>query len=273
MDAMKMRPSRVLRKLRAGEVVICTKVNLADPRVSEIVGLCGFDCIWLDMEHIPNTLEHIENHIRAAKANDVDTMVRVKRGGYSNLICPLEMDAAGIMVPHVMSLADAKQIVYYTRFHPIGRRPVDGGSSDGAYCMIAFDQYIKQANQQRFVVVQIEDPEPLEDLEQIAQLDGVDMLFFGPADFTQGIGKPGDFTNPKVQETRRQIGEVARKYGKFAGTTGNLENFESLVEMGYQFISVGADVVSLGESFNSIISALGKTAYKSSNSIYSDKAK
>ncbi len=155
-EVRKMRPSRVLAKLRNGEVAKCAKLNLADPRAAEIVAMCGFDCIWLCMEHVPNTLHDIENQVRAAKMHDVDTVVRVKRGSYSDLVYPLEMDAAGIMVPHVMSAEDAKKVAWYTRFHPVGRRPVDGGNADGAYCTIPFKSYIKQANEQRFVIAQIE---------------------------------------------------------------------------------------------------------------------
>ncbi|MDP7162792.1 MAG: aldolase/citrate lyase family protein, partial [Phycisphaerae bacterium] len=85
-DAAKMRPSRVLAKMRAGKVATCVKLNLTDPRIAEIAARCGYDCIWLDMEHVPNTLHDVENHIRAAKMHDVDTLVRVKRGNYSNMI-------------------------------------------------------------------------------------------------------------------------------------------------------------------------------------------
>jgi len=87
---MKMRPSRVLAKLRAGKVVSCVKSNLSDPRVIEIAALSGFDCVWVCMEHVPNTLHDVENQIRAAKMFDVDTVVRVPRGSYSDLIRPLE---------------------------------------------------------------------------------------------------------------------------------------------------------------------------------------
>lgn len=251
-----MRPSRVLAKLRAGGLATCIKLNLADPRVAEIAGLCGFDCVWTDMEHVPNTLHDVENIIRAAKMLDVDTLVRVPRGSYSDLIHPLEMDAAGIMVPHVMSAEDAKKVAWYTRFHPIGRRPMDGGCSDGAYCMIPIPEYIKQANEQRFVMVQIEDPEPLDELDEIAQIEGIDMLFFGAADFSQGIGTPGQWDNQKIVDTRRRVAEVAHKYDKFAGTPGSADNFKELVDMGYQFISIGADVVGLWQYYKELMSAI-----------------
>ena len=119
------------------------------------------------MEHVPNDWAVIERQIWAAKAYDVDVLVRVAQGQLSDLIRPLEMDAAGIMIPHVMSLADAKQIIHHTKFHPIGRRPLDGGNADGAFCNLELGDYISQANEQRFNVLQIEDPEPLSELEEI----------------------------------------------------------------------------------------------------------
>ena len=117
---MNMRPSRVLKKLRSGQIASCVKVNLADPRVTEIAAMCDFDCVWIDMEHVPSDWHTIENQIRAAKNYDCDTLVRVARGSYSDYIRPLEADAAGIMVPHIMNLEDAKKVVWQTRFHPMG---------------------------------------------------------------------------------------------------------------------------------------------------------
>ena len=189
---MQMRKSKVLEKLRSGKVASCVKLNLLDPRVTEIASMIGFDSVWIDMEHVPTDWGTVENHIRAAKMYDTDVMVRVARGSYSDYIRPLELDAAGIMVPHVMSYKEARFIVRTTRFHPVGRRPLDGGNADGAFCMIETADYIEQANRERFVCVQIEDPEPLNDLEKIAAIEGIDILFFGPADFSQGIGAPGD---------------------------------------------------------------------------------
>ena len=268
---MQMRPSRVLRKLRKGDVVSCVKINLADPRCTEIAAICGFDCVWLDMEHVPTDWATVENQIRSAKIYDVDTMVRVSRGPYSDYIQPLEADASGIMVPHIMSLVDAKNIVWQTRFHPVGRRAVDGGNQDGAYCMIDFNEYIETANKERFVIVQIEDPEPLDDLEEIAKLEGIDMLFFGPADFSHGIGAPGQWDNPKILETRKRVAEIAVANGKFAGTVGGPGNLQELIDMGYRFINAGADVLGLSEYFKQIVAAFKGIKANTAKSVYKGK--
>ncbi|MFA5865798.1 MAG: aldolase/citrate lyase family protein [Phycisphaerae bacterium] len=263
-----MRPSRVLTKLRAGEVALCFKLNLSDDRAVVIAAMAGFDCLWTCMEHVPNDWSVIERQTMAAKAYEVDIMVRVSRGSYSDYIRPLEMDASGIMVPHIMNLEDAKNVVRMTRFHPVGRRPVDGGNADGAYCNIELTEYFRQANAQRFVCLQIEDPEPLADMEAIAALEGVDMLFFGPGDFSQGIGFPGQWDHPRITETRKRVAEVCRAKGKFAGTVGSLANCKELIQMGYQFISIGADVLGLSQYCQNIVTEFGKLPGHAAKSIY-----
>jgi len=249
---MEMKPSKVLEKLHAGQVVSCVKLNTSDSRVVELASLCGFDCTWVDMEHIPNSISAVEKQILAAKACDTDIMVRVRRGSYSDLIYPLESDASGIMVPHVMGLEDAKNIVSMTKYHPVGRRPIDGGNADAAYCLIDFHEYLKQANERRFVMIQIEDPEPLAELDEICALDGIDIILFGPGDFSQGIGAPGNFEHPELLRARELVAKTAVKHGKFAATVGSLGNMKELCDMGYRFISVGADVVGLGSYFSAI---------------------
>lgn len=247
----------MLDKLRRGETVACFKVNLPGGEVAEIAAMAGFDCVWVDREHVVQDWSDIKAQNWAAKAHGADLMVRVERGSYSDLIKPFELDAAGILVPHIMSLEDAKNVIHYTRFHPVGRRPIDGGNADGGYTGLDFNDYLEQANRNRFIALQIEDPEPLGELEEIAALDGFDMLFFGPGDFSQGIGAPGEWDNPQLVETRRRIAEVARRHGKFAATVGSPDNFAELVEMGYRFISVGADVVGLTAYCNSLTGRIG----------------
>jgi len=258
----RMRESRVLKGLRAGRPALNFKINFADARVCDLAAMMGFDCLWLDMEHVANTWSVIEEQIRASKIHDVDSMVRVARGSYSDYVRPLELDATGIMVPHILSLADARDVVRMTRFHPVGRRPVDGGNADGGYANIDFVEYIRQANESRFVVLQIEDPEPLDELEAIAALDGYDVLFFGPGDFSHGIGAPGNFSHPKVIDARKRVAEAALRHGKFAGTTTPIDGVGEMLALGYRFLSVGADVLGLSQYCRALVEnwekAIGK---------------
>lgn len=266
-----MRRSKVLSKLRNGEIATCFKVNLKDAQSTEIAAIMGFDCVWVDQEHIGQDWSTIASHVWASKAHDTDVMVRVSRGSYSDYIRPLELDATGILVPHIMSLEDAKRVIHMTRFHPIGLRPIDGGNADAQYTAMDFGDYLQQANEQRFIALQIEDPEPLDELEQIAQLEGFDMLFFGPGDFSQGIGAPGDFNNPLLIDARRRVAEVANKHGKFAATVGTPATIDSLLEMGYHFVSMGADVVGLKDYCSEILKSFPSGSPGREGSSYLEK--
>jgi 4-hydroxy-2-oxoheptanedioate aldolase len=254
---MHMRPSKVLAKLRQGHVVSSFKANLSCSRATEIAAMLGFDCIWLDREHTPTDLAVVEKQINSAKIHNVDTLVRVPRGSYSDMIHPLELDASGIMVPHCMSEADAKKIARTTRFHPVGLRPVDGGNADGAFCNIEFVQYLKEANEQRFVIIQIEDPEPLAELDAIASVPGIDMLFFGPGDFSHAIGVPGKFDDPRLVDARKKVAQAALKHGKFAGTVGMPT--PEMLALGYRFFNFAADVIALSDYCKDKLATFNKT--------------
>lgn len=241
-----IRKSVTLEKLRRGETVFSFKSNLSCPRALEIAASCGFDCLWVCDEHVANDRSILESQVLAAQSCGADLLVRVPRGSYSDLIKPLELNAAGIMVPHVMSQADAEAIVHQVRFHPVGRRPIDGGNRDGAYCLIDCAEYIKFVNHNRFVIIQIEDVEAMDQLDAICAVDGIDIIFFGPADFSQSLGKPGDCNAPEVVNARKQVAETALRHGKFAGTVGSPATAKELQQEGFRFINLGADVLGLG---------------------------
>ena len=239
---MTYRKNRIIEKLKADALVTSLKVNCTDSIPVEIACMCGVDCIWLDMEHCAADYNEIGKQILAAKAHGAEVIVRTPRGAYSNVTRPLELDASGVMVPHVMGLEDAKQVVYYTKFHPIGRRPIDGGNADGKYGLLSVEDYIRYSNEEKLTIIQIEDIEALEQVEEIAKLEGIDMLFFGPADFSQSIGEPTNIGNERTLAAKRKVAEVARANGKFAGTVGDPSNVKQLYDMGYRFINLGADV-------------------------------
>jgi 4-hydroxy-2-oxoheptanedioate aldolase len=243
---MKLRSSRVLKLLREGQFPTVLKMGLSDSRVIEIAGLSGVDAVWLCNEHVPNDWLNLENQIRAARLHNIDTLVRVSRGSYSDYIRPFEADATGIIVPHVASKEEARQIVEWVRFHPIGKRALDGGNTDGQFCFVPLDEYIRHSNTERVVILQIESPEALENVEEIAAVPGFDGILFGPGDFSHRIGKAGQLDAPEVVAARKRVGTACRQHGKFAMTAGLIAPLPDLVQEGYQVIGIGADVVGIG---------------------------
>jgi 4-hydroxy-2-oxoheptanedioate aldolase len=263
---MDLRPSRMLRELRAKKAPTCFKLNLGDPRILELCGLAGVSAIWICNEHVSNDWFNLENQIRAAKLYDVDTIVRVERGSYSDYVKPFESDATAIMVPHVQTADEARHIVEMTRFQPLGRRALDGGNTDGRYCQIPMDQYMAHSNSERVIIFQIECPVALENVEAIAAVPGYDMLLFGPGDFSHLIGKPGQVNAPEVVAARKRVGAAAKKFGKYAMAPGMMAPRAVLEAEGYGVFTLGADVLGLGEYFKAQLAAFNNGGAHSTTS-------
>lgn len=242
---IKTRASRVLKLLAEGRNPAVLKLNLSDPRVVEIAGLTGIDAVWLCNEHVPSDWLQLENQIRAARVHDMDSFVRVARGSYSDYVRPFEADATGIIVPHVASEEEARQIVEWVRFHPLGKRALDGGNLDGQFCLLSFEEYIQHANRERIVVMQIESPEALEQVEKIAAVPGFNGLLFGAGDFSHRIGKVGQLNHPEVVAARRRMAAACLRHGKFAMTTQMISPISDIIAEGFRVLSVGADVIAL----------------------------
>lgn len=253
-----MRPSRVLRTIREGKVARVLKLNTNDAKVAEIFAASQPDALWACQEHVSGSIESIEHQIRAAKLYDVDTIVRVARGSYSDYIRAFEADATALMVPHIMDADDARRVRDITKFAPLGRRAVDGGNNDAQFTRVGLLDYLETANRERFACYQIEDPEALDHLEAIAELEGVDCLFFGPGDYSVATGIPGQLQHPDVKAVRERVAKVARKYGKIAATVCGRDLIAQYVDMGYNLLSVGADVVALAQYADESMAAFDK---------------
>ncbi len=243
---MKPRSSRILSLLRQGQLPAVLKINLSEPRVVEIAGLSGLDAVWLCMEHVPNDWVGIENQIRAARVHNLDSLVRVAKGSYSDYVRPLEADATGIIVPHVGSAEEARQIVEWVRFRPVGKRALDGGNIDGQFCLLPIEDYLRHSNEERVIILQIESPEGLANVEAIAAVPGFNGFLFGPGDFSHRIGQPGRLDAPEVVAARQRVAAAARQHGKFAMAAGLYAPFQDLVTEGHQVFNIGADVIALG---------------------------
>ncbi len=245
-----MQVSKVLKRLKEGKPVLSTKINFKDPGIVEMVGLIGFDCIWLCREHRWLNDETIAGMILAARSTGTDTLVRIERDNYPSAIKPLEMGAKGIMVPHVLNAKQAKKIVEAMKFYPVGRRGVDGANADSGWMLMEFKKYLEFSNKETFLVLQIEDPEAIDNLEEIASVPGYEMLFVGPGDLSTLMGFSGDIDRKEIWDALEKVVKVANKHGKFAGTISiSPEWTRRLLDLGYLFINAGADITALREHY------------------------
>tara|TARA_R100000027_G_scaffold37442_1_gene27534 strand:+ start:11289 stop:12065 length:777 start_codon:yes stop_codon:yes gene_type:complete len=255
--------------LSQGRLSTLYKLNLADPRVAEIAARAGVSALWLCNEHVSNDWLNLENQIRAAALHDTDVIVRVSKGSYSDYIRPIEAGAAGIMVPHVTTAEEAKQIVKWTKFHPIGERPMDGGNADGGYAQIPTHEYVEFSNHQKMVIVQIESPEGVLNVDSIAAVEGIDLLMFGPGDYAHLLGKAGEINDPAVLEARQKVEAAALAHGKRCVAVAAPYSPEELLNRGYSLVHTGADVVSLNQGIiNAIRPFTTETAPIDPGSLY-----
>lgn len=234
--------SRVLKKINSNTLATTFKLNLSDPRIIELLASTGIDAVWLCNEHVPNDWINLESQIRAARLHQIDTIIRVSKGSYSDYIKPFEAGATGIMVPHVSSADEAQQIIEWCRFHPLGRRPLDGGNIDGGFCNVPLSEYLYTMNHDRFIILQIESPEGLEQVEQIAALPGFDILLFGAGDFAHLTGHAGNLQHPEVVAARKRVGHAAKKFNKPAMSAGIPAPLHEMTADGYHVFNIGSDV-------------------------------
>jgi 4-hydroxy-2-oxoheptanedioate aldolase len=209
-----------------------------------MTSLLGFDGIWMDLEHHAYSAETASGLMRAARVGGADIMARCAKGEFMRMGRLLESGAQGIMYPRCDDAAEAREIVRWSKFAPLGQRGYDSANPDMPYCFMPMEQYIKEANEQTFLVVQIEDPNALANAESIAQVEGVDVLFLGPADFSILSGVPGQFDHPKVLGALKSIATAAKNAGKHWGTLGgSVERTQMIMELGGRFICYGCDLI------------------------------
>ena len=242
-----MRRSKTLEKLRRDEPVIVINPSLTESaKLMEIAGILGFDCAWIDTEHRDFTTDDLYPMFLAARLHDVDAMVRIRKQDYGDYFRPLEMGATGIMVPHVMNADEARWAVRNAKFAPEGLRGMDAAGADARFLDVDVLEYCREANRETFVCVQVEDREAVEEVEAIAAVPGVDVIFVGPADLSQSYGVPCQFNHELVRNAMARTAAAAKANGIAWGTSATAaEAFEKHLAAGARFLAVASDVGSL----------------------------
>ena len=218
--------------------------QLCDPKFLEIVGLNGgFDAVWLDQEHGSMTVERIEHATRAARACGLDTFVRLAPTDYATVMRPLEAGAGGIMAAQVRSARQAEEVVRWAKFHPRGVRGINNTGVDARYGMQPLADYFRQANAETLLAIQIEHVDALEDVEGIAAVPDVDVLFVGPADLSQSLGLPGEWEHPRLWQALERVARAASAHGiHWAILPPSPAYARRCVDLGCRMLSLGLDV-------------------------------
>ena len=229
--------------------------QLCHPKFVEIIGQHGgFDAVWLDQEHAGVSIAQIEQACLAARVVGLDSFVRLPPTDYATVMRCLEAGAGGVMAAQVRSAAQAEDVLQWSKFHPRGLRGVNGSGVDGRYGTTPMPQYMKRANEDTFIAIQIEHISAVEEVEQIAALKEVDVLFIGPADLGQSMGIVGDWDHPKIWQAIERVAKAAKANGiHWAILPRNLAYAKRCIELGCKMISIGIDVWTVQRGLKSFL--------------------
>lgn len=226
---------------RAEQCPVGTWIMSASPLVAEGIGHAGFDWGVIDMEHTPLDLMEVIHLLQAVAGTSMSPVVRVPWNDTVTIKRVLDAGAQTLLVPFVQDAEQARAAVAATRYPPQGVRGMAGMSRASRFGTAP--NHLVQANSQVAVIVQIETPEAVQQLEAIAAVPGIDALFVGPGDLSGSMGHPGQLTHPAVMELMRDAADRARKLGMPIGTVGGTpEVVQQYRAAGYDFVAIASDL-------------------------------
>lgn len=238
-------PEGVIDRLKAGKLVI--GLNARHSRTAEAAAIfkdCGYDFLFLDDEHSPIPSGIAYELSLAAVRNGITPMVRARRNEPADIGCHFSNGALGVFVPHVEDRADAERAVRSSRFAPRGNLSVPGFLPQLGYTSIPAHEATARLNEMHVVAVMIESGEAISNIDNIAAVNGVDVLFMGLHDITHDLGLQGQYESPRIKEAIVQVCQAARRNGKYAGIGGVKSNsmWEFCVAQGMRFLLVENDL-------------------------------
>jgi 4-hydroxy-2-oxoheptanedioate aldolase len=227
-------------ELAAGRLQIGLWSTLCSNIGAEIIADCGFDWILLDTEHSPNEIPILTTQLQAMARSTATPIVRPAWNDTVLIKRTLDAGAQSLLVPFVQNAAEARRAVAATRYPPQGIRGVSGSSRAARYGRIK--DYLKTANREICVLVQVETGAALKELEAIAAVEGVDGVFIGPADLAASLGHVGDQLHSEVQAAIEDAAKRLKKIGKPSGILTPVEDdARRYISWGYGFVAVGSD--------------------------------
>lgn len=248
-----MRQSRMRKRWAQGKPALATVAHFTDPSSAELIGLMGFDCLWIDLEHQPMSTSEAANVMRAARVGDMDVMARPAKGEFLRMARLLEAGASLIMYPRCESAQEARDVVRFAKFPPLGERGYFGASPDNPYSSMSAAAYVAQANAQTILIAQIESPNAVKHSGEIAAVEGIDLLFFGPGDYSCISGIPGQFGSEPVKSALAETCRQALAHGKRFGTpVFNVEHAKEILDLGASLITYGGDLHFVREALGEV---------------------
>lgn len=256
-----MNPSPTFKKrVLAREWLTGTFINLGSPVVTEIAASSGLDWILIDHEHGSGGEDTLFNQLRATGGGTAAPIVRIPANDGWRFKRVLDAGAHGVMVPLVNTADEARAAAKAMHYPPRGVRGI-AKFHRGAGYGVHFDEYFAHAHERLLLVAQIETPAAIANIEEIAAVDGVDVLFVGPTDLTYNMGVPDQFEHPDYIAAQKRVVAAAKANGKAAGIlvlNGALVG--ACHELGFTFMALGSDGGSIRTGLASTVETLRKAA-------------
>lgn len=242
---MELPKNRFKQGLASGQPQYGLWLGLPDNSAAEIAAVAGFDWLLIDGEHAPFDLRTIMSHLQAMAPYDVAPIVRCVEGNTALIKQLLDIGVQTLLVPMVETAEQAEQLVRAVRYPPAGMRGL-GTSLARAARWNQVPGYLKKANDEICLIVQVETAGAMENLDAILQVEGVDGVFIGPSDLSASMGYIGDAGNPVVVETINTGLNKIRAADKYAGLLCLDPSLaQNYVEQGANFVGVGVDTMIL----------------------------
>ncbi|MEU8458126.1 HpcH/HpaI aldolase family protein [Streptomyces griseoaurantiacus] len=232
-----------------------TWIKLSSPESVEIMAYAGFDFVVIDLEHTTLNLGAASTHIAMARALGVDPLVRVPDHGLSVIQRVLDAGAAGVVVPHVDTVQQARAVVRATCFPPRGDRGSGGTSRAGRWGLLPRADYLEYGNEQALCVVQLESEEAIRKTREILALDGVGAAFVGTADLSMSMGVAAG--SDEVDRLATSALTAAAAAGVPIGTaSATSDQARAALARGYDYVVVSNDTSILASGGRAIVNAL-----------------
>jgi 2-keto-3-deoxy-L-rhamnonate aldolase RhmA len=239
-----MKPNHVKRVLAEGGVALGTMIfEFGTSGIARIVATSGADFILFDMEHTGWSTETVKALFASCGGTDLIPMVRVPAAQYHLIARVLDVGAMGVMVPMVSSEAEARLIAASAKYPPVGRRGAAFGIAHDDYASGDVAEKIRSANAEGLVIAQIENVAGLEDVERIAAVDGIHVLWIGHFDLTNSLGIPAEFQHPSYLAAVDRVLAACRQHGKAAGfMVASPEEARAKLDHGFRCLAYWGDL-------------------------------
>ena len=250
----------ILEKFRRGEPSLGIISHLLSAPAIEVLAYTGMDYVLIDLEHSPIGAEHAARLVGVAQGAGLAPLVRVDGIGRSQILKMLDVGAAGLVVPQLETVEQARKLVSYAKFPPLGNRGYcptrDGGWGSGSCYERGMDGYMAEANASTLLIPQCETAGCLEHIEEIAAVEGVDGIFIGPFDLSIALGIPGQFGNPLLTEGIERVRRACAAAGKLCIMyAGSGEAAKRYFDQGFPSVAAGLDIEVLKLAVRGIASA------------------